>query len=98
MEKKEERKISAQPRVGGWFYTEDGMERLKDGGLKGHELFEQSLEKQIGQRYRIRTAVTRQAANVIQSVKGIIPRAMFVSNAIMHEIERRAKKGGKCNG
>lgn len=82
-------------RKDGRVYSEEGMMKLKDGGMKGHQLSEEALEEKIGQRYRIRTPLTRQALSVVRSIKGLIPRALFVSNAIMHEVERRAQQKGE---
>ena len=80
------------PRKGGRYYTEDGMERLKRSGMKGHEAAERLIAEQIGERHRLLRPLTREAASILKSVKGMIPRALFLSNAIVREAERRAKE------
>ena len=80
------------PRKGGGYYTEDGMERLRQSGMKGHEAAERLIAEQIGERHRLLRPLTREAASILKSVKGMIPRALFLSNAIVREAERRAKE------
>ena len=80
------------PRKGGRYYTEDGMERLKRSGMKGHEAAERLIAEQIGERHRLLRPLTREAASILKSVKGMVPRALFLSNAIVREAERRAKE------
>ncbi len=86
------RKKRNSPRKGSDYYTEDGMERLKQSGMKGHETAERLIAEQIGERHRLLRPLTREAASILKSVKGMIPRALFLSNAIVREAERRAKK------
>ena len=86
------RKKRNSPRKGGGYYTEDGMERLKRSGMKGHEAAERLIAEQIGERHRLLRPLTREAAGILKSVKGMIPRALFLSNAIVREAERRAKE------
>lgn len=80
------------PRKGGGYYTEDGMKRLRQSGMKGHEAAERLIAEQIGERHRLLRPLTREAASILKSVKGMIPRALFLSNAIVREAERRAKE------
>lgn len=75
-------------RSDGWVVSPDGMKRLKEGGNKGHLLAEKQIEEQIGKRYRVLRPLDRDAAAILSSVKGLIPRAVFLSNAIMREMER----------
>lgn len=82
-------------RKDGWVFTEDGMKKLTEGGLKGHQRYMESLERQIGKWHRIARNIDRDAADIIKSVKGVAARAVFVSNAIVKEAERRARKGVK---
>ena len=96
MEAKE--KMTKLPREGGWFYTEDGAARLREGGKRGHDDCERKIEEQIGQRHRVRAPLTKQAADIVKSVKGFIPRALFVSGAIMREAQRRARIEGVKGG
>ena len=96
MEQKEaEKKKAVYIRKDGWVFTEDGIKKLTEGGYKGHERYMQSLERQIGKWHRIARNIDRDAADIIKSVKGVAARAVFVSNAIVKEAERRARKGVK---
>ena len=76
-------------RSDGWVVSPDGMKRLKDGGMKGHILSEETIRRQIGNRHRVYRPLDRDAAAIVTSVKGLIPRAVFISNAIMSAIERK---------
>ena len=76
-------------RSDGWVFSQDGMKRLKDGGMKGHQLSEDIIRKQIGNRHRVNRPLDRDAVEILKSVKGLIPRAVFISNAIMSAIERK---------
>ena len=75
-------------RSDGWVFSKEGMKRLKDGGMKGHLIVEESIKKQIGNRHRVNRPLDRDAVEIIKSVKGMIPRAVFLSNAIMAAVER----------
>lgn len=93
--KETENKKAVYIRKDGWVFTEDGMKKLTEGGYKGHERYMQSLERQIGKWHRIARNIDRDAADILKSVKGVAARAVFVSNAIVKEAERRARKGVK---
>ena len=93
--KKEERKLTQYPRSGGWFYTEDGMNRLKEGGMKGHEASEKAISSQIGERIRVSKPLRKEAADILMSVNGFIERALFLNNAILAEAARRERKESK---
>lgn len=93
--KETENKKAVYIRKDGWVFTEDGMKKLTEGGLKGHQRYMESLERQIGKWHRIARNIDRDAADIIKSVKGVAARAVFVSNAIVKEAERRARKGAK---
>ena len=95
MEKKKKDNREAFIRSDGWVFTKEGMDRLVKGGKKGHELYEKSMESQIGKRWRVSKPLDREAAQIVMSIKGVVPRAVFVSQAIVEEAERRAKKGDK---
>lgn len=94
MEKPKTDKSTIYIRQSGWVITEDGVQRQKDGGLKGHILAEQNMERQMGTRHRVVRPLTRQAAEALKKVKGMVNRAVFLSSAIQKEAERRAT-GGK---
>lgn len=79
-------------RSDGWVVSPDGMKRLKDGGYKGHRLAEESITKQIGKRHRVCRPLDRDAADILKSVKGVVGRAVFVSNAIVKEAERTERE------
>ena len=89
------KKTTVYIRDDGWIFSEDGMNRLREGGHRGHDLFMQSLERQIGQWHRVSKPLDRDAAAIVKSVKGMAARAMFVSKAIVNEAERRMKKGAR---
>lgn len=91
MQRKIQKKGGNFIRSDGWVVSPDGMKRLKEGGYKGHRLAEESLNRQMGDRHRVLRPLDRDAAAILSSVKGIVPRAVFLSNAIMAAIE---KKGG----
>lgn len=80
-------------RSDGWVVSPDGMKRLKEGGYKGRRLADESLKRQVGTRHRVTKPLDRDAAAILSSVKGIVARTLFVSNAIMAEVERREKEG-----
>ena len=76
-------------RSDGWVVSPEGMRRLKEGGMKGHQLSEEAIQKQIGNRHRVYRPLDRDAVDILKTVKGMIPRAVFLSNAIMAAIERK---------
>ena len=82
-------------RQDGWVFTEDSLKRLVDGGHKGHDRYMESIESQIGKWHRVSRGLDRDAAEIVKGIKGVANRALFVSNAIVKESERRAKKGVK---
>lgn len=88
---KEKKKEEVFIRSDGWVFSKEGMDRLKEGGMRGHLLSEKKIEEQIGKRYRVSKPLDRDAAEILQSIKGMIPRAKFVSKAIIKEWERRRK-------
>lgn len=87
------KKLTAIPRSGGWFYTTEGMERLKKGGMKGHLQMEKNLAEKLGNRHRVYQPLTRQAAMVMRSIKGMIAKFKFVNSAIERELDKRERKG-----
>ena len=89
MEHKRQEKGGNFIRSDGWVVSPEGMKRLKDGGMKGHHLAEAAIEKQIGKRHRVNRPLDRDAAAILTSVKGMIPRAVFISNAIMAAAEKQ---------
>lgn len=91
MEKPKTEKRTVYIRPNGYVISEEGAMRLKEGGLKGHILAEQNMERQMGQRHRVIRPLTRQAAEALKNVKGMVNRAVFLSSAIQKEAERRAK-------
>ena len=91
--KEENERLTSLPRSGGWFYTSDGMERLKKGGMKGHLQMEKNLAEKLGNRHRAYLPLTRQAAMVMRSIKGMINKFRFVNGAIERELDKRGKKG-----
>lgn len=88
-EKKERQNEAVYIRSDGWVFTEDGVRRLKQSGLKGKRLAEEQIEKQIGKRHRVRGPIDRSAFEVLRQVKGIVPRAVFVSNAVVAQSRKR---------
>lgn len=98
MEKTTEKKKAVYIRKDGWVFSEDGLKRLTEGGHKGHQRYMESMERQLGKWHRIARNLDRDAAEIIKGVKGVAARALFVSNAIVREAERRARKGEKANG
>lgn len=86
---KQNEKLTTKPREGGWFYTEDGMDRLRKGGMKGHEAAERSLQQKLGNRHRLNMPLTAPAAAVMRNVNGFIPKFLFVNGAV----ERKVAKG-----
>lgn len=93
--KEAERKLTQYPRKGGWFYTEDGMDRLKAGGMKGHKTVEERIAAQIGERIRVSRPLRKDAADILMSVRGFIERTMFLNNAILAEAARKNRKESK---
>ena len=89
MKKKTKKKGDIFIRSDGWVVSPEGMRRLKDGGMKGHQLAEAAIKEQIGIRHRVNRPLDRDAAEIITSVKGFIPRAVFLANAIMAAVERK---------
>ena len=89
MENKKQEKGGNFIRSDGWVVSPDGMKRLKDGGMKGHHLSEEAIRKQIGNRHRVYRPLDKDAVDILKTVKGMIPRAVFLSNAIMAAIERK---------
>lgn len=94
-EKAKKEKQTTYIRCDGWVISSDGMERLVKSGHKGHDRFMENTKKQIGNWHRVSKPLDRDAAEIIQSVKGMIPRAVFVSTAIVNEAQRRAARKGK---
>ena len=86
-------KLTTLPRSGGWFYTTEGMERLKKGGMKRHLQMEKNLAEKLGNRHRVYQPLTRQAARIMLSIKGLIAKFRFVNSAIERELNRLEKKG-----
>lgn len=78
-------------RSDGWVVSADGMKRLKEGGHKGFNRFKANIEAKIGKWHRVSKPLDKEAAAAVMEVKGMVPRAMFVSSAIIAEAERRAK-------
>jgi hypothetical protein len=89
--KEKNNKSEVYIRSDGWVFTEDGMSRLKAGGYKGFNRFKENIEAKIGKWHRVSKPLDRDAAAAVKSVKGMIPRAEFVSNAIVNEVARRTK-------
>ena len=77
----------------GWVISADGMNRLVKSGHKGHKRFMESIEGKIGEWRRVCKPLDRDAAAAVKSVKGMVARAVFVSQAIVNESMRRAEKG-----
>ena len=86
-------------RSDGWVFTKDGLDRLKAGGYKGFDRFKANIESQIGRWHRVCKPLDADAADVVMGVKGMVPRAKFVSGAIVaaakhpHKSETRPKEG-----
>ena len=78
-------------RSDGWVFTEEGMNRLKAGGMKGFNRFKANIEAKIGKWHRVLKPLDAEAAEAVMQVKGMVPRAMFIASAILAEAERRAK-------
>ena len=76
------KKSEAYIRSDGWVFTEDGMSRLKEGGLKGFNRFKDNTEAKIGKWHRVLKPLDRDAAKVVKGVQGLVERARFVSDAI----------------
>jgi len=93
MKNKNEKKQTAYIRRDGWIISADGMERLVKAGHEGHERFMKSLQGQIGEWHRVSKPLDRDAAEIVKSVKGMVARAVFVSQAIVNEAVRRERKG-----
>jgi len=100
MEKNKEQteKQTAFIRCDGWVISADGMQRLTKAGHRGHDKFMESMRSQIGEWHRVSKPLDRDAAEIVKSVKGMVARAMFVSQAIVNEAERRAKQESKIYG
>lgn len=84
-----EKKQTAYIRKDGWVISADGMERVVKSGHEGHDKFMKSIEEQIGVWHRVSKPLDRDAAAIVKSVKGIVARAVFVSQAIVNEAARR---------
>ena len=82
-------------RSDGWVFSKDGMDRLKAGGHKGFDRFKANIEAKIGKWHRVSKPLDPAAAAAVMAVKGMVPRAKFVSSAIVKEAERRSKAKGK---
>ena len=86
-------------RSDGWVFTKEGMDRLKAGGYKGFDRFKANIEAQIGQWHRVCKPLDADAAAIVMGVKGMVPRAKFVSGAIVaaakhpHKSEPHPKEG-----
>lgn len=91
MEETKEKRSEVFIRSDGWVFSADGMKRLKAGGQKGFDRFKANIEAKIGKWHRVSKPLDVEAAKAVKEVKGMIPRAVFVSSAIMAEAERRGK-------
>lgn len=78
-------------RSDGWVFSKEGMDKLVAGGYKGFNRFKENIEAKIGKWHRVSKPLDQEAAAAVMEVKGMVPRAMFVSSAILAEAERRAK-------
>ena len=87
---KDKKKSEVFIRSDGWVFSKDGMERLKAGGYKGFKRFKENVEAKIGKWHRVLKPLDKEAAEVLMGIKGMIPRAVFLSSAIMEEVVRRA--------
>ena len=87
---------AAYIRCDGWVISAEGMERLIKSGHKGHDRFMESIKGQIGEWRRVSKPLDRDAAEIVKSVKGMVARALFVSQAIVNESMRREKAKGKA--
>lgn len=89
-------------RSDGWVFSKDGMDRLKAGGYKGFDRFKRNTEEKLGKWHRVLKPLNKDAAAVLMGVKGLVPRAVFLSSAITEEAARRAKHPPKemfpCEG
>lgn len=79
-------------RSDGFVFSQESMERLKEGGHKGRRLADESLERQLGERYRVLKPLDPDAAAIVKGVKGLVSRAVFVSDAIVKEYIRRGNR------
>lgn len=93
--KEKSKKVEGVVRSDGWFYSAEGMKKLVDGGHKGHDLYEKSIESKMGTRHKVLRSLDRDAVDVLKQIKDFVQRAMFLSTAIVKEAQRRAKKGAK---
>ena len=96
-ERKTDKKFGTFIRSDGGKVSEEGARRLFEGGHKGHRLWEESVKRQIGNWYRVVKPLDKDAIDIIKTVKGMVPRAIFLSSAIVKEYDRR-KKEGIANG
>lgn len=78
-------------RSDGWVFSKEGMDKLVAGGYKGFNRFKENTEAKIGKWHRVCKPLDVEAASAVMAVKGLVPRAVFVSSAIIEEAERRAK-------
>ena len=93
MDKPETEKSTVYIRKSGWVITEEGVKRQREGGMNGHLLAEQNMERHMGTRHSVVRPLTRQAVEALKKVKGIVNRSVFLSSAIQKEAERRATGG-----
>ena len=89
--KKEQKKSEVYIRSDGWVFTKDGMDRLVAGGHKGFNRFKENIEAKIGKWHRVLKPLDKEAAEALGEIKGMIPRAMFLSSAITKEWARRSR-------
>lgn len=78
-------------RSDGWLFSKDGMDRLVKGGHKGFNRFKENIEAKIGKWHRVLKPLDKEAAEVLMGIKGMIPRAVFLSSAITKEWARRSR-------
>ena len=57
----------------------------------GFNRFKKNTEAKIGKWHRVSKPLDIEAAAAVMKVKGLVPRAMIVSSAIIAEAERRAE-------
>lgn len=71
-------------RSDGWMYSKEGLDKLKEGGYKGHDIQEQKIAERLGgKRCRVYRPLTSDAIEIIRREKNFVERAAKLSAAIV---------------
>lgn len=85
------KKETAFIRSDGWVFSSEGMEKLKEGGRRGHARFMKSIEDKLGKWHRVCKPLDKDAVAILKRIKGMTERALFLAKAITKEVKRCEK-------